>query len=109
MSRRPGIGAGYLPTGLQYNVTAMRGFINKEGRKLGLPRYYRDRLFDTDQKKIINEQTQNLIAEKNRDFIDYLLREGGFDNALEAHYYTVQLHKHDERLLFRDINRTDKM
>lgn len=109
MSRRPGIGAGYLSTGLQYNVPAMRGYINKEGRKLGMPRYYRDRLFDDFHKKIINDQTTELIETKNKEFLDYLLREGGFDSADEAHFYSVQLHKHDERQLFKQLNTNDKM
>lgn len=49
MSRRPGIGAGYLKTNAQFLKT--NGFCVAKGNKVAIPRYYADKVFVTDEDK----------------------------------------------------------
>lgn len=50
MSRRPGIGANYLATHGDYHRRLMSGVARINGGYTRLPRYYRDRIFDEDQR-----------------------------------------------------------
>lgn len=62
MSRRPGIGALYCSrnaTFLKDNVCCV-----KDGHKVPLPRYYRDRLFSDEDKSIIHQMAQELYDER---------------------------------------------
>lgn len=46
MSRRPGIGSHYLVTHLKWHRDAMRTYTQVNGIKSGLPRYYKDKIFN---------------------------------------------------------------
>lgn len=50
MSRKPGIGSRYLDKKANYHESIERNFIRQNGKKNVLPRFYRDRLYDADQR-----------------------------------------------------------
>lgn len=59
MSRRPGIGARFAETFA--GEIAQRGFLLRKGNKVGVPRFYRSRVYTT-------EERLSLQAERQRDF-----------------------------------------
>lgn len=61
MSRRPGIGSEYLDT--NGNFLKQNGFCVVKGNKVGLPRYYSEKIFKTDEEK-------NELQKKRQVFID---------------------------------------
>lgn len=61
MSRRPGIGSDYLD--VNGDFVKQNGFCVVKGSKVGLPRYYSERIFKTDDEK-------NELQKKRQAFID---------------------------------------
>lgn len=62
MSRRPGIGDSYVATNSDF--IRNNGFCIVKGRKAGLPRYYKDKIFVTDEeKKLRGELVAKFSAE----------------------------------------------
>lgn len=58
-----GIGRSYLtPDRVEFHRRSLRNYIIQDGFKAGLPRYYKDKLFDSDMKEQIAEQSQFLIS-----------------------------------------------
>lgn len=49
MSRRPGLGAEWFH---QFEADCRRGFVTQNGRKVPVPRYYRDKLSELDQLRL---------------------------------------------------------
>lgn len=61
MSRRPGIGHDYLDT--NGGFLKQNGFCVVKGKKVGLPRYYSERIFKTEEEK-------NVLQQKRQSFIN---------------------------------------
>lgn len=61
MSRRPGIGHDYLDTNGKFIES--NGFCVVKGNKVGLPRYYSERIFKTEEQK-------NALQKKRQEFIN---------------------------------------
>lgn len=62
MSRRPGIGARYCERNEKFLRDNM--FCVAKGSKVGLPRYYRDRLFSDEEKAIFHQMMEEVNAER---------------------------------------------
>jgi hypothetical protein len=70
MSTRPAIGESYLTTHPDYHLMGEIFYTQDEYKKVHLPRYYSDRIFDDEFKERRKEkaiQIQNLENEKNKD------------------------------------------
>lgn len=62
MSRRPGIGHDYLDTNGKF--IEQNGFCVVKGNKVGLPRYYSEKIFNTEAKKnVLHRKRQSVIDE----------------------------------------------
>ncbi|WNK14094.1 MAG: replication initiator protein [Microvirus sp.] len=64
MSKRPAIGANYINTHSDYHKKNQAFYGTDQGKKVGLPRYYRDRIFNSEQIKENLEKVQKIIDEK---------------------------------------------
>lgn len=70
MSRRPGIGAGYVERNSEYVRT--HGRVNRKGRPVGVPRFYTEKIFVSEEDKLkrraLAERLRaDQVAEKLRD------------------------------------------
>lgn len=57
MSRRPGIGSGYVERAGQWNYDNGVLYVVKDGFKQAMPRYYRKKIWSDEQLKLMAEQT----------------------------------------------------
>lgn len=62
MSRRPGIGADYLRTHTEWHRADFRNFVNVNGFKSRLPRYYKDRIFYEEERAALAREMVELQA-----------------------------------------------
>lgn len=59
MSRRPGIGSGYVERAGDWNYENGYLYVQKDGYKQSMPRYYRKKIFTEDQLKRMAEETMS--------------------------------------------------
>lgn len=64
MSKRPGIGADYLRTHTKWHRDDMRNFAQVNGVTTRLPRYYKDRIFNEDERASLAQEALELANEK---------------------------------------------
>lgn len=68
-SRRPAIGSNYLSDkNIDYHKNGLKNYLVDSGRKIPLPRYYRERIFDDDEIMKINVKTKLRIDEQLREY-----------------------------------------
>lgn len=89
MSRRPGIGHSYLKRTGDYHQRTMNSFIVSNGTKHSLPRYYRDKIFDEDQKLVVS-YTNSKTMEKRYDQETQRLIELGENPTQYREQQTIQ-------------------
>lgn len=58
MSRRPGIGARYLETHASWHKAELRNYMEIDGVKTLLPRYYRDKLYSKSERAVMANKFQ---------------------------------------------------
>lgn len=65
-SRRPGIGASLLDNDefTDFYRTTLTNYFTRDGFKVSIPRYYRDRLFDSEMKEVIQETNESVLFYK---------------------------------------------
>lgn len=64
MSRRPGIGECYVSDPVNRDFMRDNGFVTHKGKKVGIPRYYADRVFVSEEEKLkLHEKRQKVIEE----------------------------------------------
>lgn len=73
MSRKPGIGYGYIKKAKAYHRNAMSNYVILEGgQKMALPKYYKDKLFTGNEKFKLYEQFLKTQYEKDKERIEKL-------------------------------------
>lgn len=83
MSRKPAIGENYLsPAVKHYHKETKNFFAISDGRKIRLPRYYKDRIFDSRDLSQQNLKTKKLLTEAENKEIQRL-KTDAFDYALQ--------------------------
>lgn len=89
-SRRPAIGSNYLSDSKvsYHRETLITYSVDRSGRKVSLPRYYRDRIFDDQMKYDIRERS-NLYRERR-------------DKEFQSKYFTPEYEGRDMYQEFRD-------
>lgn len=87
MSRRPGIGAHYLKSHKQWHLSEMRNYTQVHGIKTKLPRYYKEKIFDRLQRKMLAATS---VDESDRAYLDQVENLSRFHTDPYAYY--------DERL-----------
>lgn len=81
MSRRPGIGYSYLSSSIiDYHKEGLKNYYLKDGFKVTLPRYYKDKIFNELEKETIKADIEVL---NSRDYVDKLLNCGLKDLEFE--------------------------
>lgn len=84
MSRRPGIGATYLNRDMiEWHKSGLKGYAIRDGKKIHLPRYYRDKIFTQREKWVMNTLGHRESLEQLRKELKRLARY--HDNPLD--YY----------------------
>lgn len=86
MSRRPGIGAGYLDTHTDWHLADDRNFVRNNGYIQRLPRYYKNKIFEEADRKRIAKQSIQLADENYIKEIDRLSRIRSIDNPTTELY-----------------------
>lgn len=89
------MGMNYLDTNSKLHKQELRSFVvDNNGYKVPMPRYYRDKLFTDDEKRIINSHHQLIFEEAEQKMIDeagsleeyHRLRHERLKAYLETHY-----------------------
>ena len=76
MSTNPGIGANYLRMVQFQRNTNEPGIVRINGYPQGLPRYYRDRMFDWEERLQLAEDSKSRAREAQKEVYEKLLRMG---------------------------------
>ena len=58
MSKRPAIGHGYVERNKKYHLDNMNNYVLQNGYKKAMPRYYKDKIFQDEDKETINHKTE---------------------------------------------------
>lgn len=94
MSRRPGIGAGYLtPDKIAWHRKGMRNYAPMAGGKTRLPRYFKDRIFTEDERDQLWIESMMLKDEK---FYEEIRRLKEFHDDPYMHYNDRLKWEHDK-------------
>lgn len=89
MSRRPGIGANYLDTHRNWHLQNLRNYTQVNGQMARLPRYYKEKLFSSTQRRRMAEESLILLDEDYQKQIESLTK-----------YHEDPYHYHDERIQY---------
>jgi hypothetical protein len=63
MSKRPAIGHGYIKRNYNWHIDNMNSYIMQNGYKKAMPRYYKDKIFQDENKETIKHKTEKQIEE----------------------------------------------
>lgn len=88
MSRRPGIGHDYLDT--NRNFIEQNGFCVVKGNKVGLPRYYSERIFKTDEQKNALQKKRQVFIDENFEKSRAKLPRAGAPDYVVADYMSTE-------------------
>lgn len=92
MSRRPGIGARYLNTHTKWHQQNQANYVNVNGIKGRLPRYYKDKLFDSDARSVM---AADAIALSDQRYREEITRLSKFCDDPYAYYDYRNGYNHD--------------
>lgn len=92
MSRRPGIGVNYLATHTLWHLAGKRNFTQVNGQIGRLPRYYKDKIFNMEQRYLMAQQALALSDQAYADEIARLVR---FDSDACNYYDERDRFNHD--------------
>lgn len=104
MSRNPGIGAGYLGTHTDWHRSGMRNFAQVNGITTRLPRYYKDKIFNEEEREVMAKESAVRGVES---FYEELKRISKFHDDPYAHYAERVKHMHDA--VTSKLNENDKL
>lgn len=103
MSKKPGIGAGYLDSHSDWHRDGMRGFVQVNGVIARLPRYYKDKIFTQSERRAMGAQSIRAADEAFNEEIDRLSE---FQEDPYDYMDQLRVDKHDR--VFSKLNDTNK-
>lgn len=104
MSKRPGIGSNYLMTHSKWHIDGMRSYSNVNGVKVGLPRYYKDRIFNQEERRVLAEENKTRMVDAQ---YKEMVRLSRLHSDPIAHYY--ERIKHASDTVNSKVNERDKI
>lgn len=97
MSRRPGLGSNYLTSNAKWHKNGFnkdyRFYALKEGNRMPLPRFYKEKIFTKWDREKYNIQLEKEVQKSYDDAISYLAQQ--YRDPHQA-YYMIRTEKHDE-------------
>ena len=103
MSNRQGIGHQYIEDNFEFHQKQQKLYISDKGHKRIMPKFYKDRLFTSDQLEVMNKQSLAFAQEKLRSEIARL-RQLGYEDPeaelklrqlTEEEQYRTKIYKKD--------------
>lgn len=104
MSRKPGIGSNYLHTHTLWHTHELKTFTNVNGVKGRLPRFYKDRMFNEEEKEIISQRTLEESKIRMMESITALSEHHEFPYSYYCERYVTT-----ERMIKNKINKLSKI
>lgn len=92
MSRRPGIGADYLRTHEKWHNVKSRNYGQVNGIKTRLPRYYKDRFYNSAERALYHQQQ---IEKADADYWEKIRELSRFHSDPEAYYHECIVAEHN--------------
>lgn len=92
MSRRPGIGAGYVDTHTKWHKIDLKNYTQNHGIKTKIPRYYKEKIFSPLECKILAGRA---IVQSDEAYRDEVERLAQFHSDPYAYYDERTRHTHD--------------
>jgi len=74
-----GLGESYLQKNAKWHTDAMRGYMMHQGRRIAMPRYYKDRIFSEEEKDLLAKGAIKIADEKYFQELDRLEQMGVID------------------------------
>jgi len=97
MSKRPPIGCNYIEKLKEYHYNG-KYFVNKEGFKVHLPRFYANKIFDDEMKEVRKEHFQDLAMKKSIEDYSKPALELIEEKDLERQYRELKTRQFNEQL-----------
>lgn len=76
-----GLGLNYLsPNAIKWHLNDLINrthLVIEDGKKIAMPRYYKDKVYDEDQKELIGNSAQLLAIKSKQEYQEYMIKEYG--------------------------------
>lgn len=103
MSRRPGLGAGYVDTHTQWHVQGRRNYtVSPNGIKGRIPRFYKDRIFSEPLRQAMAAEAISLADDQYNDAVEKFSK---FHS--DPYYYYDERIRNDHDSVYDKINSKD--
>ncbi|AXH73312.1 MAG: replication initiator protein [Microviridae sp.] len=98
-----GLGENYIEARKEWHTKDLKFYVNKQGDKVRMPRYYKDRIFNDEQKKEGGAQALAQAEQVQNERIESLILENGGDELKALEQFQAEIEQQHNRIKLKSL------